>query len=142
GKRIWVETPCRERIPGPKCWRAIWVLIVRHIDGSAVIGEVSILDVGRGHGGLLVSAGAIAQAFVGGEVKKLVSPDSSARGRSKLVPLKGRFCGVRIIRVDIVEKVFRIQRAVAQKIISRAVKVVRASPGDRIDLRGAAPKLR
>ena len=73
---------------------------------------------------------ALPQSFVVREEEKLVAPDGSAQGPTELVEFERALVGCEIGP--------RIEHVVAQKLVQRAVKRVRATSGDDIDDRSAA----
>ena len=83
----------------------------------------------RRHVGNASDAFAQDAPFVIGEEKCFVPPDRAAQRRAELVPLvtRGRFAGGR-------KKIPRIQRVVAEKLIQRSVKLVRAGLERHVDL--------
>src|SRR6266403_1440544 len=107
-------------------------------NNRAVVREVAILHIRHGHRGLFVSAGAIAQALIGAEIKKFIGDYFSACCSPELIAFEWRFWTAWDARVDIGEEILRVQRAISQKVVNGSMELVGATFGDRVDLRGAA----
>ena len=91
--------------------------------------KISFAHGQRGNGSQLRQALTFLQTFVTGEEKRGVLHDGPAQGRAKLVADELRLDGA-------VEKVARIQIAVAQIIVQRSVEFVAAAARDDVHLPG------
>src|SRR5689334_6423978 len=114
---------------------------MRHVNGSAIVGEVAVLHIGQGDSGRLGGVGPIAQSFVSTEIKELIRDDFSTGGGTELIALEGWLRTRRNSRVDVGEEVFRVQGAISQEVVGRSMELVCAALSDRVDLSGAAAKL-
>src|SRR6266436_57130 len=140
GRRVGIEAARRERIARAELRGAVRIGSVWHVNRNGVVREVSVFYVGHRHRSAVGEVSAVRQSLVSSEEKQLVPHNPSTASGPKLIALKRRLWSAGA-EVDIVEEVFRVQRAVSQKVVGRAMKLVGSPFGYRVDLSGAPAEL-
>src|SRR6266568_1550065 len=110
---------------------------MRHIDGNAVIREISVFDIRHGHSNSPCRAGTIAQAFISAKVEELVTHDLPSSSTTELIAFERRLWRA-VTQIKFVKEISGVQRAVSQKVVRRPMKFVGSSLGDGVDLSGTA----